>query len=1237
VVISKDYLVYKCVFFSTLFFYKLYKQEAYMLKFNIYLQKYFNMKKLYFLIPFLFIYNINAQNSADRDPTFNTFTLPIGSCFINQTVKKTAVQPDGKILLLERNDNTGLYELMRINNNLRDYTFNTGTAFNNYVHDFILQPDGKIIVVGNFTTYNQTNVGKIVRLNSDGSLDKSFIVSTQVAVNGYGDFESKILLQSDGKLLLTGNINSKLAVIRLNSNGSLDSSFSMGTPFERSISNIAIQPNGKIIVYGIASGTSGYAEGKIVRLNDNGSLETNITPLIKKTYDIYKITPLKDGKILIAAEYKDANSYISGELFRLNSDCTLDTSFAVNKIDVSSSDGITDILVDFNDKIILSGYFYRFNNVTYGGFLRLNPDGTPDPTFKNTGGTIVKTVSLFSDGRILVGGDFKSFNKVNLHNITVLRNDGTLDPGFNNIRVGFDTSSAQVLAVLPDDKLIVVRSLAGGFNAYNGVQNKGFVRLNSDGSQDNTLTFGGGTPFSYYWPSCVAVQKDGKMLVGGEFTGLFNPTTNRIARLNYDGTRDNSFVMGTGFNNTVKKIIVLEDGKILVGGDFDTYKEIASGNIVRLNADGSLDSSFNAKWLKSTTGGQLFVFDFINLTDGKILISTYGFETNRGILRLNSDGSRDTSFILDPQISRFGEGILLQKDGKIITTGFKGSSFQVLRLFSDGNLDNSFNYTLPTTNINIGLSGMQLDDKVFVSGYQTNNNKNRFFARLNLDGSLDDSFHNSFNNNQVDTFGKIVTQSNGKLIYFGGFENYNGVPAGGFIRLLGQDFKFVQGQNRLDLDNNGCDLNDAPFKNLKLNIQSGTSTSSLITNTTGNYTLTFLKGTHTITPVLENPSYFNISPASYTVDFPADASPHKSDFCITANGVHPDLEISILPLTVARPGFDAKYKIVYSNKGNQQLSGTVTLNFDDTVTNVVESYPTISGESLNSLKWDFTNLNPSETKEISIVLNVNTPTENPPVNGGTILKFQAAIASSQTDETPDNNKFVFDQVVVNSFDPNDKTCIEGDKISKTKVGDYVHYIIRFENTGTYAAQNITVKDVIDLAKYDINTLYPLSGSHLFSTEITDNNKVDFKFENINLPFDDANNDGYLAFKIKTKSSLVEGDSFGGSANIFFDYNSAITTNIPTTKIEQALGIKDFSFGKYFVVYPNPVNEVLNITAKEDIQLSSIQIYNVLGQLIRVISNAKNTENIDVSNLNSGNYFIKIFSDKGNSSTKFIKK
>jgi uncharacterized repeat protein (TIGR01451 family) len=199
----------------------------------------------------------------------------------------------------------------------------------------------------------------------------------------------------------------------------------------------------------------------------------------------------------------------------------------------------------------------------------------------------------------------------------------------------------------------------------------------------------------------------------------------------------------------------------------------------------------------------------------------------------------------------------------------------------------------------------------------------------------------------------------------------------------------------------------------------------------------------------------------------------------------------------------------------------------------------------------------------------------------------------------------------------------------------VHYLIRFENTGTYPAQNIVVKDMIDLSKFDITSLIPTSSSHSFVTKISEENKVEFIFENINLPFDDATNDGYIAFKIKTKPTLVTGDSFTNDANIYFDYNFPILTNKAISTFK-TLGTQDFEFSNYVTLFPNPTSEVLNINAKHDIEIQSLSIYDILGQLVIAIPNAKSVSNIDISKLRTGNYFIKVKSDKGSSSMKFIK-
>ena len=452
----------------------------------------------------------------------------------------------------------------------------------------------------------------------------------------------------------------------------------------------------------------------------------------------------------------------------------------------------------------------------------------------------------------------------------------------------------------------------------------------------------------------------------------------------------------------------------------------------------------------------------------------------------------------------------------------------------------------------------------------------------------------------------------------------------------GGTFYTIQGNQKLDSNNNGCDANDIPISNFKYSIADGTTTGSFISDGSGNYSIPVQAGTYTITPKLENPTYFTVSPTTVNVTFPTQtSSPFSQNFCIAPNGVRPDLEVTLLPLQPARPGFDAKYKIVYKNKGNTIQSGIINLSFIDSVLDLVVANPLASSQTMNTLSWNFTSLQPFETREITFTMNVNSPMETPAVNIGNILAYTATITSVAIDETPTDNTFTFNQTVVGSYDPNDKTCLEGSVITPALIGQYVHYTIRFENTGTFAATNVVVKDIIDLTKFDISTLIPTSASHSFVTKISEGNKVEFIFENINLPFDDASNDGYIAFKIKTKLTLVVNDSFTNEANIYFDYNFPILTNKATSTFK-TLGTQDFDFARYFTVYPNPAKAYLNITAKETINVKSISVYNTLGQLVLVVTNADKASKIDVSSLKSGNYFVQIKTDKGSSSAQFIK-
>jgi hypothetical protein len=418
---------------------------------------------------------------------------------------------------------------------------------------------------------------------------------------------------------------------------------------------------------------------------------------------------------------------------------------------------------------------------------------------------------------------------------------------------------------------------------------------------------------------------------------------------------------------------------------------------------------------------------------------------------------------------------------------------------------------------------------------------------------------------------------------------------------------------------------------LKLSISDGIHDGHIIANGSGNYHNTVEAGTHTFSPVLENPSYFIITPTTASVTFPVATSPFTRDFCVAPNGIHNDLEIAVIPMNNARPGFDTTYKILYKNKGTQSQSSFVTLTFDDTKMDLVAATPSISSQAVNSLSWSFSNLQPFESRTILVTFNLNTPSETPALNSGDVLNYTASV-NGVSDETLDDNSASVSQEVVNSFDPNEKTCVEGKIVTQNLVGQDVHYVIRFENNGTANAQNIVIKDIIDTTKYDINSLIPLAGSAAYVTRIKNTNQVEFIFENINLPFDDANNDGFVAFKIKTKPTLLVGDSFSNTANIYFDYNFPITTNTATTTIA-ALGSPDFEFNSAYTLSPVPAKNILNITTKQTRTMRSASIYNQLGQLILVTTTPKT---IDVSGLKAGSYFIKVVSDNGSATTKFLK-
>lgn len=447
----------------------------------------------------------------------------------------------------------------------------------------------------------------------------------------------------------------------------------------------------------------------------------------------------------------------------------------------------------------------------------------------------------------------------------------------------------------------------------------------------------------------------------------------------------------------------------------------------------------------------------------------------------------------------------------------------------------------------------------------------------------------------------------------------------------GGDYNTIFGTLTVDADGNGCDPSDMAPNHFGLHLTQGTNQSTIYTDFNGNYSFYPLTGIYTATPFVENPTWFSIVPPSVTVSFPANNNTAiVQNFCIAAVGTHNDLEVTVLPTSVARPGFDANYQLIYKNKGNQMLSGDLTFNYDDSRLDFVSA--TLQPDALNAgaLNWNFTNLRPFESRSINVVMNVNSPQEIPGVNNGDILNFNATVNPASGDETPLDNIFVLNQMVVNSLDPNEKTCLEGTTVSSERIGDYLHYAISYENTGSASAENIVIKDVIDATKFDTATLQVITASHPVVTRVT-GNKVEFIFENINLG---AAAHGNVAFKIKTRSNLTVGSTVSNKAHIFFDYNFPIATNTATS-VFQLLKAADFKTDASIKIYPNPASDFITVQAKGIIK--AIQLFDLQGRIVATQLVDDTQQRVDISKYATGIYLIKVTTEQGTKSEKIVLK
>lgn len=674
------------------------------------------MKTKLLLLLFLCTSNAFAQ-SGEPDPTFGTNGKVITGMGSNSNfANAVALQPDGKIIvggtyISSHGDND--FALMRYNaNGSADASFSsdgkTVTAFgnsnNNYIHWLYILPNGKILAYGSTGTQSLTPKSAIVRYNSNGSIDTSFGTEGKIISDlfPYNTIGNKLAIQPDGKLVITsiklysGDANYYLAVERYTENGQPDLTFGSN---------------------GLA--TASFGTGRSIP---------------------FSILVQPDGKILVSATYYQS-SVINMGLMRFNADGTLDTGFdGDGKVTTSfgagtGSEGMQAYVTN-TGKIILAGSVTTAT-VRNFGVVQYNANGSIDTTFDGDGKataalpneldySLINNITWQADGKFLVV--FRNTDYASSASDFVLRrynSNITPDTGFGTngrLQATIDTglNEAKMAAVTTNGDILVAGSARPAGNAYNN-----FVLAKYNNAGSPVMAFGN----------------------NGKAAAAFEKSNDRI-----------------------KKLLVLPNDKMIAVGTSSYRKAnntfISDIAIARYNVDGTPDVSFGSSGKVLSNDGERrnTVATAALQQDGKVVVSNSNVLGNiltYEIIRYNADGSRDTAFANSGSITLpfLITALLCQPDGKIIAAGDNGTLMIVNRYNSNGTPDAGFsgdgNTIISIANNYWGMAtlALQPDGKIILSNTvipaEFNASPQFGTVRLNTDGSLDTTFGNN---------GKILTQ-----------------------------------------------------------------------------------------------------------------------------------------------------------------------------------------------------------------------------------------------------------------------------------------------------------------------------------------------------------------------------------------------------------------------------------------------------------------------------------------------
>lgn len=532
--------------------------------------------------------------------------------------------------------------------------FDPGEGASEGVLAVAAQQDGRVLIGGRFTGVAGQPIAGVARLNADGTLDPTFQPQTNGTVH-------TLVVQPDGKVLVGGDFTqiggqAHDHLARLKADGTVDSSFHGGA--SDSVRVVATQADGRVIVGGLFTQVNGQVCNHLARLDAEGRLDIGFKP--EPNGPVYAVEALADGRAYVGGEFTEAGGQVRRRVARLAAADTYpyndmnDPSFTLSK-------ATRTVAIQPDGRILVSGWFRNIRD-QHTLIARFNSDGTQDHSFisRVDNAYSIYAIAVQPDGKILIGGDFREVESQPYKNLARLNSDGSLDTTFSSFLQPISGyADVRNIAVQPDGRILVT----GTFLRSSGHPRDNLARLNADGTLDESFN-----PNPDGQPRSLVVQADGKILLGGGFSRVYGQERRHLARINADGTLDNSFNPNLLLGGSIFCLAVQKNGRILIGGSFSQVNGAPRMHLARLYSNGTPD-----EFIPSHIS---YPVRSITLqANGKILVGA----DNRIYRRLNADGTYDTTYNYYHYRFEGVRSLVLQADGRALL----GSSYDLLRVLNN--------------------------------------------------------------------------------------------------------------------------------------------------------------------------------------------------------------------------------------------------------------------------------------------------------------------------------------------------------------------------------------------------------------------------------------------------------------------------------------------------------------------------------------------------------------------------